>query len=63
MQEATHVKEEGRTLVEKMPDNVTWTDFARLVIERQRVEEGLADLEAGIMWTSDEIRDRLDMPK
>jgi hypothetical protein len=63
MENATHVKEEARRLVEELPENVSWADFARLVLERQRVEEGLADLEAGVSWTSEEIRERLGMPK
>ena len=63
MENARHVKEEARRLVEELPENVSWADFARLVLERQRVEEGLADLEAGVSWTSEEIRERLGMPK
>ncbi len=50
-------------LVDELPEDATWADFARLVIERQRVEEGIADLDAGITWTSDEIRDTLRIPK
>jgi hypothetical protein len=34
-----------------------------LVVERQRVEEGIADLDAGITWTSDQIREKLHIPK
>ena len=63
MPEITHIKEEARRLVDGLPEDVTWTDFARLVIERQRVEEGIADLDAGITWTSDQIRETLRMPK
>jgi len=63
MPETTHVKEEARRLVDELPENATWADFARLVIERQRVEEGIADLDAGITWTSDEVRDKLRIPK
>ncbi|HJQ22601.1 MAG TPA: hypothetical protein VKA60_01710 [Blastocatellia bacterium] len=63
MENATHVKEEARRLVEELPENVSWADFARLVLERQRVEEGLADLDAGVSWTSEEIREKLGMPK
>jgi hypothetical protein len=47
MPETTHIKEKARQLVEELPENATWADFARLVIERQRVEEGIADLDAG----------------
>ncbi|HYR84691.1 MAG TPA: hypothetical protein VE422_11495 [Terriglobia bacterium] len=63
MPNTTPIKEEARRLVEELPDNATWSDFARLVVERQRVEEGIADLDAGITWTSDEIRRKLGIPK
>ncbi len=63
MSEATPFKEEARRLVDELPDNATWTDFARLVIERQRVKDGIADLDAGITWSSDEIREKLSIPK
>jgi hypothetical protein len=45
--------------VEDLPDDATWSDLVRLVVERQRVKEGIADLDAGIAWTSDEIREKL----
>jgi hypothetical protein len=63
MPETTDIKEEARRLVDELPEDATWVDFARLVLERQRVEEGVADLDAGIAWTSDEIREKLGIPK
>ena len=63
MPDATHVKEEAQRLVESLPDDATWGDLARLVLERQRVEEGIADLDAGVTWTSDQIRDKLGIPR
>ena len=63
MSETTPIKEEARRLVDELPENATWSDFARLVIERQRIEEGIADLDAGISWTTDEIREKLGIPK
>jgi len=63
MSETIPIKEEARRLVEELPENATWSDFARLVIERQHIEEGIADLDAGITWTSDEIREKLGIPK
>jgi len=63
MSESIPIKEEARRLVEELPENATWSDFARLVIERQHIEEGIADLDAGITWTSDEIREKLGIPK
>lgn len=63
MSQSTPIKEEAHRLVDELPENATWSDFARLVIERQRVEEGITDLDAGVTWTSDEIRNKLGIPK
>ena len=63
MPDTVHIKEEARRLVDELLENATWADFARLVLERQRVVEGIADLDAGIAWTSDEIREKLGIPK
>ena len=63
MPNSTPIKEEARRLVEELPEDAMWSDFARLVVERQRVEEGIADLDADITWTSDEIRNKLGIPK
>ena len=63
MPNTTSIKEQARRLVEELPEDATWSDFARLVIERQHVEEGIADLDAGMTWTSDEIRNKLGILK
>jgi hypothetical protein len=63
MPNTTPIKEEARRIVEELPDNATGSNFARLVVERQRIEEGIAELDAGITWTSDEIRNKLGIPK
>ncbi|MFY9609685.1 MAG: hypothetical protein WAU45_13845 [Blastocatellia bacterium] len=61
MQETRHVKEEALRLIESLPDDATWEDLTRLMLEQQMIEEGIADLEAGRVWTSDEIREKLGM--
>ncbi|HZM88510.1 MAG TPA: hypothetical protein VFF31_18445 [Blastocatellia bacterium] len=61
MQETTHIKEEALKLIESLPDDATWEDLTRLMLERQLIEEGLADIEAGRVWSSDEIREKLGM--
>lgn len=63
MAETTQLKDEAHKLVELLPDNATWTDLLRLIAERQRIDEGLADLDEGRSWTSDQIRDKLGIPK
>jgi predicted transcriptional regulator len=61
MQESTQIKEEAHKLIESLPDDTTWEDLTRLMLERQMIEEGIADLDAGRVWTSDEIREKLGM--
>ena len=59
MQDSTQLKEEARKLIDALPEDATWEDFTRLVFERQMIEEGIADLEAGRTWTSEQIREKL----
>ena len=59
MQNSSQLKEEAKKLIDALPDDATWEDFTRLVLERQMIEEGIADLEAGRTWTSDQIREKL----
>ena len=59
MQETSHTKEEARKLIDDLPDDATWEDFTRMMFERQMIEEGIADPEAGRTWTTDEIREKL----
>jgi hypothetical protein len=63
MQDTSRLKEEARKLIEALPDDATldatWEDFTRLVLERQMMEEGIADLETGRSWTTDQIREKL----
>ena len=63
MSETTLSKKEARRLIDELPEDATWSDFSWLVIERQRIEEGIADLDAGITWTSDQIRHKLGIPR
>lgn len=61
MQQTSNVKQEATRLINALPDDATWEDLARLMLEQQMIEEGIADLEAGRVWTSDEIREKLGM--
>ena len=61
MQETTHIKEEALRLIDSMPEDATWEDLTRLMLEQQLIEERIADIEAGRVWTSDEIREKLGM--
>lgn len=52
--EPTQFKEEAVRLAELLPEDATWSDFVRLLLERQRVEEGIAD---------HEVREKLGLPR
>ena len=54
-----NIRDEAHKLIDQLPDDTSWNDFARLFLERLRIEEGLADLDAGLVWTSVEIREKL----
>lgn len=47
MQEPAHIKDEAHKLIELLPDDATWEDLTRLMLEQQLIEEGIADVEAG----------------
>lgn len=59
---ATNVREETRRLAEQLPDDATWEDVLYQIYVRQSVEAGLADVRAGRLVSSDEVRRRLGLP-
>jgi hypothetical protein len=57
------IKDEARELIDTLPDNATWQDVVSMLFERLMIEEGIADLEAGHVWISGEIRQKLAIPR
>ncbi len=43
----TSRKQQAHALIDKLPDNATWDDMMRELYERQAIERGLADSDAG----------------
>jgi hypothetical protein len=41
------IKEEAKSLIDKMPDNTTWEDLMHEIYVRQAIEAGLEDRAAG----------------
>ncbi len=58
----TTVLDEARRLVEQLPEDATWDDLLYQIYVRQSVEAGLADVRAGRLVSSDEVRRRLGLP-
>lgn len=52
------LKEEAHELVERLPEDATWSDLAYEVEVRQKIEEGLRDLDEGRSISQEEVRER-----
>jgi len=53
------VKESAQAVIESLPENVTWDEVHYRLYVRQKIEEGLADAEAGRVFDTGEMRRRL----
>ncbi|MFN7985543.1 MAG: hypothetical protein U0Q11_27190 [Vicinamibacterales bacterium] len=61
MHEADDVKNQARELVDALPDDVTWDEFARRVYERRMVERSRVDMAEGRFATSEQLREKFDV--
>ncbi|RFF28545.1 hypothetical protein DZK25_03150 [Wenzhouxiangella sp. 15181] len=58
---ADTVKTKARELIDQLPENATWDDVAYEVAVRRSIEKGLADLDAGRVYTSEALLDSLGL--
>ena len=49
------VKEEAAELIANLPDDATWSDLVYSIYVRRSIEEGLADIEAGRTYSTEEV--------
>ncbi len=59
----TKVKDSVRSVIQLLPDTVTWDEVQYRLYVRQQIEAGLADSDAGRLIDTDEMRHRLDLKK
>jgi len=52
------IKEEAKSLIEKMPDNATWDDLMYEIYVRQSIEAGLEDSANGKIKDVSKIREK-----
>ncbi len=50
------IKEDAKSLIDKMPDNATWDDLMYKIYVRQAIESGLEDSKAGRTKNVKDIR-------
>jgi len=58
MPEMSQVKDEARKMVDALPDDVTWDEFARRVYERRMIEQSRADIAEGRFVTTEKLREK-----
>ena len=56
-------KQEARTLIDQLPDSVTWQELAYRLEVRADIEEGLADIKAGRVTDVKEVRREFGLPE
>ena len=61
--ESRTVKQAVSSVLQNLPDDVTWERVQYHLFVRQQIELGLADAEAGRLLETSEVRKRLDAAK
>jgi len=49
-------KQQARQLIDELPDGVSWPELAYRLEVRADIEEGLADVKAGRVVTTEDLR-------
>lgn len=55
----TSAKEAARKIIDHLPEQATWDDIMYELYVKQKMEEGLADIEAGRTVPHDELKAEL----
>jgi predicted transcriptional regulator len=55
----TNVKEDVIAMIQQMPDNVSIVDIMAELYFRQKVNEGLAELDEGMGISHEEVKERI----
>jgi predicted transcriptional regulator len=59
----TKVKDAARQLIDQLPEEVTWDEFAYQIEVRASIERGLADADAGRLISHEEIEKRFGIAR
>ena len=53
---ATTIKENIKTLVDALPDNMTYDDIMYEIYVKQKIEKGLADIKSGNVLSHEQVK-------
>ncbi len=59
--ERSVIKDEAKTMIEKMPNDATWDDIMYEIYVRQAIESGLDDHKAGRLKDVQDIRKKFKL--
>ncbi len=59
--DSNDVRDEACEFIQTLPKGMTWTQLAYHVEVRASIERGLEDIEAGRVYTTDEIKQQLGL--
>jgi predicted transcriptional regulator len=59
---SANIKDEARRLIDTLPDDSTWEDLMYRIHERETIEAGLADSEAGRVTDVEDARREFELP-
>jgi hypothetical protein len=59
----TTPKQQARALIDELPDDATWAELAYRLEVRADIEEGLADVKAGHVIGTAELRREFNLPE
>ncbi len=56
-------KQQARRLIDELPDGISWQELAYRLEVRADIEEGLADIKAGRVVSTAELRREFGLPE
>jgi len=55
------IKKETDLLIDDLPEETSWDDLMYKIYVRQKIEKGLKDSEEGRVYSTDEVREKLNL--
>lgn len=59
--QTANIKSSAHELIDQLPDNISWSELAYHIEVRASIERGIEDVDAGRLYTTDEIKKRLGL--
>jgi len=59
--QTANIREEVHKLADQLSDDATWDDVAYTIYVRQKVDKGLADIEAGRTISHEDLRKKWEL--